>query len=212
MLAHYFAVIHPQTQFFPYLLVLVGSVIVTAVHLPTQQGAIANLGLTIFGFLYVTLPLSFLIDMNFLPSLNNHPSSFWLVFLLIVTKGSDIFAYIVGKTLGKHLLAEKLSPKKTIEGAVAGIVGAALLAVVTARYAGAPLGLSTHDWYYLGGLLGIAALLGDLTESLFKRDAGVKDSNIIPGIGGILDLVDSLTFSAPLLYLYLVVTHRLGMA
>lgn len=214
VLSRYFAALFPQTALVPCAIALFGALLIAIIHLSTKEGAIANFGLTVFGLIFVTLPIALIIDINFLPRLNNFSTSFWLIFLLIVTKGSDVLAYLAGKTVGKHLLATRLSPKKTIEGAIAGVCGAALLAILTTSlWPGAlPAHLAWRDWAYLGGILGVAALLGDLTESLFKRDAGVKDSSVIPGLGGILDILDSLTFSTPILYLYLVVTHRLGLS
>jgi phosphatidate cytidylyltransferase len=113
---------------------------------------------------------------------------------------ADIGAYIMGKWLGRTRLSE-ISPKKTVEGSIFGIIGSILIAEVGAWYL---------DWPYwelsgliLGLLIGVVSLLGDLTESMMKRDAGVKDSGqLIPGHGGILDRTDSYVFTAPLVYYF----------
>lgn len=113
---------------------------------------------------------------------------------------ADIGAYIFGKLFGKTRLTD-ISPKKTVEGAIFGVLGSILVATLGSWYlgwAGAPL-----SGMALGLLIGIASLLGDLTESMMKRDAGVKDSGqLIPGHGGILDRTDSYVFIAPLVYYF----------
>lgn len=113
---------------------------------------------------------------------------------------ADIGAYVVGKLFGRTRLTD-ISPKKTVEGAVFGVLGSVAVATIGAWYlgwAGWPL-----SGMALGLLIGIASLLGDLTESMMKRDAGVKDSGqLIPGHGGILDRADSYVFTAPLVYYF----------
>ncbi|NJK39878.1 MAG: phosphatidate cytidylyltransferase [Oscillatoriales cyanobacterium RM2_1_1] len=113
---------------------------------------------------------------------------------------SDIGAYIVGKFFGRTRLSE-ISPKKTVEGSVFGILASITVAIAGAWYLGWP----AFPWtgLVLGSLIGTASLLGDLTESMMKRDAGVKDSGqLIPGHGGILDRTDSYVFTAPLVYYF----------
>jgi phosphatidate cytidylyltransferase len=113
---------------------------------------------------------------------------------------ADIGAYFFGKYFGRTRLSS-ISPKKTVEGAIFGIAGSITVALAGAWY------LNWHSWQLsgviLGALVGIASLLGDLTESMMKRDAGVKDSGqLIPGHGGILDRTDSYVFTAPLVYYF----------
>ena len=124
---------------------------------------------------------------------------------MVLTKSSDTGAYAVGSLLGRHKMSPRISPGKTWEG-FAGALGATILAsLLLAHFLGHSMaGMSTVHALVLGVLLGLAAVLGDLIESLFKREAGVKDSGrFFPGIGGILDLLDSLLFNAPIMYLYL---------
>jgi len=124
----------------------------------------------------------------------------WVVFMLAGTWGSDTFAYFTGKFFGKHRLAQFLSPGKTIEGAVGGVVGSLLVAVVFIfLYPSLP----RVPLLLLGLFVGIAAQVGDLVESAFKRQVGVKDAgDIIPGHGGMLDRFDSMLFTAPLVYYF----------
>jgi phosphatidate cytidylyltransferase len=120
------------------------------------------------------------------------------IFILIWT--NDTFAYIVGKSIGKHKLIEKISPKKTIEGFIGGIVFSVIAGVLISKYYS---GGSIFIWTISAVIISIFSTLGDLIESKFKRIAGVKDSgNIMPGHGGILDRLDSIIFVAPFVYLF----------
>ena len=122
------------------------------------------------------------------------------VFVLIWV--NDSFAYLVGKTLGKHKLFPKISPKKTIEGSLGGLIFALIAAYIISTFE--PI-LTRLEWMVLAVVIVIMGNLGDLLESKFKRVAGVKDSGaILPGHGGILDRLDSLVFAAPFAYLILI--------
>jgi phosphatidate cytidylyltransferase len=124
----------------------------------------------------------------------------WLALVVAACWAADTCAYAVGKSLGAHKLWPSVSPGKTVEGAIGGLVGAVLLTVGMGRW----LGLAIADGAVLGLLLGISGQLGDLAESKLKRWAGVKDSGaILPGHGGVLDRFDSLLLNAPLAYYYL---------
>jgi phosphatidate cytidylyltransferase len=114
----------------------------------------------------------------------------------------DSAAYFAGRAFGAHKLFERVSPKKTWEGAVAGVAGA-VAAFVAAKFLVLPY-LSVTSAVICGIIVGVIGQLGDLVESLLKRDAGVKDSSaLIPGHGGVLDRFDSILFSAPIIYFYL---------
>jgi len=171
-------------------------------HFSRAEQAITNLACTLFGLIYITIPLGFLLDINFMQT------SAWIIYLLVTTKITDTAAYIAGKLLGSHPLAPMLSPKKTREGAIAGLFGAiasSLAFFYTWDKLGLPYGTS-FSWLeaiLLGLSIGIISQIGDLAESLLKRDAQVKDSSTLPGFGGMLDVVDSMIFTTPLLYFWL---------
>jgi len=129
----------------------------------------------------------------------------WVFILLAGTWMADIAAYVVGKTLGRKKLAPKLSPGKTIEGALGGLAGGIIGSFIVYLFASLPL----LEILALGLLVGVAGLLGDLFESSLKRSAGVKDTGlIIPGHGGMLDRFDSMLFAAPALYLFVGVLNK----
>jgi phosphatidate cytidylyltransferase len=126
-----------------------------------------------------------------------------LVWLVVLSAfGTDTMAYFTGMMVGKHKLCPTISPKKTIEGAIGGILGSILLCGLFGYFF--TDGLFVHC-LIIGGLGSIAAQLGDLTASIFKRKMGIKDyGNLIPGHGGVLDRFDSILFSAPLVYYYII--------
>lgn len=195
-----------ETLVVPFLLVFTAIAFITLFS--KHEQSIPNMAITLFGLLYITIPLSFLLDINFLGS------SVWLVYLLITTKIADTAAYCAGKLWGSHLLAPTLSPKKTIEGAIAGLLGSigssvCFFAFFYATGSFETLHLTWAEALILGCSIGIISQVGDLAESLIKRDAQVKDSSSLPGFGGMLDVVDSLIFTTPLLYFWLKAKHIL---
>jgi len=157
---------------------------------------------TLFGLMYVPWLLNFIQKINFFPKANG---TYYVLYFILVTKFSDSGAYVVGSLFGRHKMIPRISPGKTWEGFAGAIVLSTLASVLFAHFAGEKLtGMNWKHAILLGILLSVAAVIGDLIESLFKREAGVKDSGrYFPGIGGILDLLDSLLFNAPLMYLYL---------
>lgn len=164
---------------------------------------IVTVALTLFGFFYVPFLFSFLARLAFWPG-GVYQSSFILLYLLAVTKFCDAGAYAVGSLCGRHKMIPRISPGKTWEGFAGGLAASVLVSVLLARTI--PLGLPgftlTHS-VVLGILLSLASVVGDLAESVVKRDARIKDSGrFIPGIGGALDLIDSLLFTAPVFYFY----------
>jgi phosphatidate cytidylyltransferase len=128
-----------------------------------------------------------------------------LISIFILIWINDTFAYLVGKNFGKHKLLPSISPKKTIEGFIGGIVFAIIGGIVIAKYF---THASLFIWTIIGLIVGVFSTLGDLIESKFKRIAGVKDSgNIMPGHGGILDRLDSIIFVVPFIYLFYLILN-----
>lgn len=182
------------------LLILTGSVLVSI----TLRGApfdkmLASAGATILGVLYVAFLGSHLVSLRtgFSQKLSAHLLSFFFMVLM----GSDVGAYYVGRMFGKHKLAPKISPGKTWEGVVGGMIAALVMSTLA------------HFWFFrelslkwalsLAMVMTVLGILGDLAESALKRGSGAKDAaHILPGHGGILDRLDSLLFNAPLIYYF----------
>ncbi len=159
--------------------------------------ALEGVALTFFGIMYISWFLSFIIKIRYMPS-----GSIYLAYLLAVTKSGDIAAYVLGTFLGRHTLIPHISPRKTMEGTLGGILASCLVSLAFAGvFPGSP---SLAQLAFLGFLFGVAGLCGDLAESLIKRYAQAKDSGtLLPGLGGVLDAMDSVLFTAPLFYYYL---------
>ena len=172
-----------------------------------RQTPMYNIATTIMGTVYVALPMAIL---TILPRGLNaiiYRGEVWIpwvfLFYLFLVWGNDVFAYLVGVTMGKHRMCERLSPKKSWEGFAGGILGSAAVGAIAASVLGGSYGV----WIGLAIVVALSSVVGDLIESMFKRDAGVKDSGaIMPGHGGILDRFDALIISAPfaLIYLYII--------
>ena len=189
-----------ETSFF--ILFVLGLCIRQFVSRHTTTGIVA-ISTTLFGLMYVPWLLNFIQKINFFGrGVDGH---FYVLYFIVVTKLSDCGAYAVGSLIGKHKMIPRISPGKTWEGFFGAVVVSTAASVIFARAAGTHLfGMTQTHAIILGVVLSIAAVVGDLIESLFKREAGLKDSGrMFPGIGGILDLLDSLLFNAPLMYLYL---------
>jgi phosphatidate cytidylyltransferase len=163
---------------------------------------------TLFGLLYVLWLYNFITKIIYVvprSSTGAVTGQFYVLYLITVTKFSDMGAYLTGSVIGRHQMIPHISPKKTWEGFGGALVFSLLasLALYKLMPGHLPVLTMAHATV-LGLLLGFAAVIGDLAESIIKRSTGVKNSgNILPGIGGALDLVDSLLFTAPLLFFYL---------
>lgn len=181
------------------LILTIGTLVAATFRGAPFEKMIASAGATILGVLYVVLLGGHLVALRtgFPQKLSAHLLSFFFLVLL----GSDTGAYYVGRAIGRHKLAPKISPGKTWEGVAGGVVAGLALATVA------------HFWFFrelplkwalpLAAVMTTLGILGDLTESALKRGAGVKDAaKILPGHGGVLDRLDSLLFNAPLLYYF----------
>jgi phosphatidate cytidylyltransferase len=177
----------------------IGTLIAATLRGAPFDRMIASSGATILGVLYVVLLGGHLVAVR--TGFNQTLSSHLLSFFFLVVMGSDTGAYYVGNALGKHKMAPKISPGKTWEGAIGGLLVGLLMAVLS------------HFWFFrdlplklalpLAVAMTVAGIFGDLTESSLKRSAGAKDTaKILPGHGGLLDRLDSLLFNAPLIYYF----------
>jgi phosphatidate cytidylyltransferase len=161
-----------------------------------------------FGFVYVMILFTFLAHLIYLPheaAAGQPAGGFYLLFVLVVTKFTDMGAYITGTLIGKHKMIPHISPGKTWQGFGGAIAWAVLGGFAVFWLFPDQLKILTPvHVVILGVLLALAAVVGDLAESVLKRSLDVKDSgNVLPGIGGALDLIDSLLFTAPIFYFYL---------
>lgn len=166
-----------------------------------------NIASTMLGVVYVALPLAIMLVIPFMLS-GGEWSPWCFLFYLFIVWGNDVFAYLVGITFGRHRLCERISPKKSWEGFFGGVAGALAVGAVAAWMLDANYAM----WIGLAAVVAIASVVGDLVESMFKREAGIKDSgNILPGHGGVLDRFDALIYSAPFALVYLIVWELVNM-
>lgn len=191
---------HPHLPFSVADLLLLGTLLMALTLLggpASLEHRFRDMTVALFGVLYVGLTLSALVSTRALPT------GEWLIlFVAMVTWAGDTGAYYAGNLWGKHLLAPRVSPKKTMEGLLGGMALAVAMSLL-ARAWFLPQ-FSVMDALVLGALLTVAGLFGDLCESAMKRSVGVKDSGgILPGHGGMLDRLDSLLFTAPVFYYYI---------
>jgi phosphatidate cytidylyltransferase len=165
-----------------------------------SSGVIVDISTTLFGILYVSWFFSFIIKIRYL-----FGGLGFLAALLLITKLGDIGAYLVGSRWGRLPLMPHISPKKTVEGALGGLIFSVLGALISKSFL--PFGYGQLLLIAIG--LGVLGQLGDLSESLLKRDCQIKDSgSIFPGMGGVLDQIDSLLFTAPVFYFFLSVVVK----
>ncbi len=186
------------------LFIVLGFLILLLMQFARKDNCNAVLGIstTLFAILYVSWFLSFLVKIRFLQE--GIGGIKLLAFILLVTKMGDIGALFIGSLCGKHPLLPNISPKKTVEGYVGSLFFSVVTAIIFRDFLPSTLHFPLWHVALMGAFFGGMGQLGDLSESMIKRDCGVKDSGkILPGIGGILDVIDSLLFSAPAFYLYM---------
>lgn len=193
-------------RYFPEVAFFLSLLILFAHHFRKREGAIVDLAVSAFGLLYIALPLGMILGILY--GSHGEDGRIWAAYLLAMTKLTDMGGYFGGSLWGKHKLAPTISPGKTLEGALCGLAVALatsyLFSLFGSMYGGLSFSLDTSEWIALGLILGSIGQFGDLSESLLKRDANKKDSNSLPGLGGVLDMLDSLLFNAPLVYCFLI--------
>ena len=193
----------------PILVLAIAMAVFFLLHFRDTKEALLTIAVELFGVAYVAAPLGLMLGVLY-PTAHHgmeQEGRFWLVYLIFVTKITDVGAYFVGRLWGKTKLSPTLSPKKTVEGAIAGFVAAVAVSMLI-HFAGKEFfdghfSLSFSESIWLGMMIGLFGQIGDLAESLLKRDAVVKDSNTLPGLGGVLDMVDSLLFTTPIVYFFI---------
>ena len=183
----------------PFYIVL-ASLVIFAIQFTKRENnqALIGISVTLLGLLYISWFFSYIIKIKFLPNGAN-----LVFFLLLVTKFGDVGAYFIGTKFGRHSLIPRISPKKSVEGTIGGLITSLAVALISRSY------LPNVPYLHLailGLLLGALGQVGDLAESLIKRDCMAKDSgNLLPGLGGMLDMLDSLLFTIPIFYFYVTV-------
>jgi len=172
-------------------------------------GSVTRLSLLAWMTVYLGLLPSFLAQLRWWPTgAKEGAGVVALTLTIFIPKVCDIGAYFTGRALGRHKMTPVLSPKKTWEGLAGGLLTSALLAVVLSRWLSPTLLSSDLEAAAFGVVVGLAGVLGDLAESLIKRDCRRKDaSQVVPGFGGVLDVVDSILFAAPVAYWWLGIRH-----
>lgn len=181
-------------------MVLIGSLL-WHIRARNLHGATAAAGAAMFAFVYLGLMFGFML------AIRREHSAWMLLSIIAITKSCDTAAYFTGKSIGRHKLVLWISPGKTWEGLIGGVIGAAAVAVLCSwllrTSGGSSDPLAMAPWWTVaafGAVLALAGQAGDLLASVLKRDAGIKDSGKIPGFGGILDMIDSLLLVAPIAY------------
>ena len=171
--------------------------LVPAVFFARREGFCRDRAWTLGGMLYVGWLMGVLVTLRL------EAGREWLFLAVLATWGSDTLAYLVGRAFGRHRMAPRISPGKTWEGAVGGLAGAVIVALLLTLDTPLQIPVGYGQAVLLGALISVFGQLGDLAESLLKRSAGVKESgNLMPGHGGVLDRMDSVVFAGAVVYLY----------
>lgn len=188
-------------EFSNVLLIILGFFLVMAAELfRPGEHSWKRIGASIVGIIYVAVPFGMMNSFFFLKSADI-AIPWILLALFILVWVNDVFAYLAGSTIGKHKLFESISPKKTWEGTISGIV---FTLVFSWLFSLVSDNLELVQWLGFGLIVSLTSILGDLIESMLKRNAGVKDSgNLLPGHGGVLDRFDAIIFATPFVFYYL---------
>ena len=196
-------------NFLPEFILTLGVIILFFIHKNPTEEPLAHISTAAFGLMYIAVPLGFMVYILYGPYIVED-GRMWFIYFLGSVKIGDVAAYFFGKTLGTNTLSN-ISPKKTREGFVAAVISGLAFSIGFYFFIQLPniwpMRLTLWQAIFLGISLPMVGQFSDLSESLLKRDAHVKDSNQLPGLGGVLDMVDSLLFSSAFLYFYIKVTH-----
>lgn len=195
---------YPQLTPLPFVVIGLFLLYLFIDHFSAASNALSSIATTFFGMIYVTVPLALFVPIIYFFKEDPSKGQLWILYLLATTKMTDVGALFSGRFLGKRKLLPKVSPNKTIAGAVGGTLCSIIVSLLFAYFSQI---ISIEQSIFLGFILSLFAQVGDLAESLLKRDGNIKDSGQnIPGLGGILDIVDSLIFTTPIVYLFLHIT------
>ena len=195
-LTSYLTIVFSEIKFILFLEIIIYFI---SLLFQTRKNTLLLAGGTLFSIIYIFIPLSLVIPIG---CFENKIYNYKILFgLLILIWSSDSWAFVCGKLFGRHKLFEKISPNKTWEGFIGSIILTTITGYVISDNG---FGLSQTEWMILGAITAISATLGDLFQSMLKRESNIKDSgNILPGHGGILDRFDSILICFPVFYLYL---------
>jgi phosphatidate cytidylyltransferase len=197
---------HTTWNLLPLFILFLSAIILFLAHFKDISNVLLKMTSEFFSLIYIAFPMCAILGILFL-DFNNQDGRWWLLYLILVTKITDIGAFFIGRIWGRHKLAPSLSPNKTVEGAIAGLLfaeaGSVALFFLGHYFSNGAFDLTLAQALIIGVIIGILGQIGDLSESVLKRDGHVKDSNKLPGLGGVLDMLDSLLFTAPFLYFFL---------
>ena len=184
---------------FAYLIILTFPVVIVLELFNKSESSWKRIGIYLTGWMYISIPFGLMNALFLTPQVEGYFTGF-LIGLFIIIWSSDVFAYLVGSAIGKHRLFERVSPKKSWEGSVGGLIFALVAAyIMSLMYT--QIGLI--NWFIIAIIIVITGTFGDLVESMLKREAGVKDSGtILPGHGGVLDRFDATIFAVPFVFVY----------
>jgi phosphatidate cytidylyltransferase len=209
VIGFYISLAYPDLSKVALLIMVCGFISFFAVHFKNPTNALLQVATELCGVCYLAIPFSFMLAILHPLALGSdlQHGRYWLFYLIMTTKVTDIGGYFIGKLFGKHPLAPLLSPNKTVEGALGGLIFAMALSsamsYLSCYFQIDSFNLNPFDAVWMGLIIGVLAQIGDLAESMLKRDAVVKDSNTLPGLGGVLDMVDSLIFTSPVVYFFI---------
>lgn len=202
----YLSVSYNCCSYLPFVAMWLAFIAIFLYYFSRGHEPLANSAVTYFGLIYLSLPLSGLAAITYyFPEGAAQDGRWWLIYLLLISKMTDTAAFFAGSAWGKHKMTPTISPKKSWEGAASGLAGAVVASILFFMFCHlfweeSPVQMTFFQSLWIAVVISLLAQIGDLAESLLKRDGGVKDSSHLPGLGGMLDIVDSLVLTTPFLY------------